>query len=233
VYDPEKDMRIARLIRWCYSFPSDAILAAISSGAAILAVAATLAVPKMENHPWAIGFMVVVMAVSFGVLCLMIVLMGIRTYLEFQRRTFDVSTILPLVQEYESAGMETKFTLAARKTLEIITYGDWQGLNDVTDVEPVLDFLEDVGLQLARNQISDELAHHYFFPIVQAYYLILKDYIEANRKKYGTATWEYIEPLFERTFLIEKKKDKDSLRHPPQHELTQLIKQDAEKRPQI
>jgi hypothetical protein len=231
--DPEKDMRTARFIRLCYAFPSDALLAAISSGAAILAVAATLAVPKMEAHPWAVAFMVLVVVVSFGVLCFMIVLMGIRTYLEFQRRTFDFSAIAPLVREYESAGMESKFTLAAQKTLEILSRGDWSGLDHATDVEPVLDFLEDVGLQLSRNQISDELAHHYFFPTIQAYYLALRDYIKANQKKYGKATWEYIEPLYERTFLIERKKDEDAQMHPPKEELIELLKLDAEKQPQI
>jgi uncharacterized membrane protein len=88
--DCEKDMRRARLIRLFYAFPSDAILAAISSAAAILAVAATLAVPKMDAHPWVSAFLVGVIVFSFGFLCLMVVLLFFRTYLEFQRRTFDV-----------------------------------------------------------------------------------------------------------------------------------------------
>jgi hypothetical protein len=225
-------MRRAWVVRLFYSFPSEPLLAAISSAAAILAVAATLIVPKMESHPWLLAFTACALVISLGFLCLVIGLLCYRTYLEFQRRTFDVSTIAPLVQEYESAGMETKWTLGARKTLEIIQKGTLGGIDHITDVESILDFLDDVGLQLARNQISDELAHHYFFPTVQAYYLLLKTYIEVNRKKYGKATWEYIEPLFERTFLIERKKDPDAPRHIPQDELLQLVKQDSEKQPQ-
>jgi cytochrome c oxidase assembly factor CtaG len=99
--DCEKDMRRARIVRLFYSFPSEPILAAISSAAAILAVAATLIVPKMESHPWALAFTIVVLAASFGFLCLVIGLLSYRTYLEFQRRTFDVSTNAPLVAEFE------------------------------------------------------------------------------------------------------------------------------------
>jgi hypothetical protein len=232
VYDPEKDIRISQAIRWCYAFPSDAVLAAISSGAAILTVAATLAVPKMEAHPLVVGFMILVMVVSFSALCIMFALMVIRTYLEFQRRTFDVSTILPLVQQYESAGMEARWTLGAKKALEIVQRHNWRSIDHIADVEPVLDFLEDVGLQLARNQISDELAHHYFFPAIQTYYWALRDYIEQERKTRGMATWEYIEPLFERTFLIERKKDKDAVHRPPITEIITHLTQDSEKQPE-
>jgi hypothetical protein len=99
-------------------------------------------------------------------------------------------------------------------------------------VEPVLDFLEDVGMQLARNQISDELAHHYFFPTIQTYYLALGDYIREKQKSDKT-TWEYIEPLYERTFLIERRKDEDAEKYPSKEKLIELLKLDAEKPPQI
>jgi hypothetical protein len=117
VYDPEKDMRRAWIVRLFYSFPSEPLLAAISSAAAILAVAATLIVPKMESHPWLLVFTICALAISFGFLCLVIGLLAYRTYLEFQRRTFDVSTIAPLLQEYEFSRNGNKMDVRRSKNL--------------------------------------------------------------------------------------------------------------------
>jgi len=142
---------------------------------------------------------------------------------------FDVAAIAPLVERFESAAMESQFTLAAQRTLEIISRGSWQTVDHATDVEPVLDFLEDIGLQLTKNQISDELAHRYFFPTIYFYYSALKDYVKDHQTKYGKATWRYTEPLFERTFLIERSVDDEAPRHPPKQEIIDFLKLDAEK----
>jgi hypothetical protein len=141
--------------------------------------------------------------------------------------------IAPLLAQFESASMESKFTLAARKTLEIISKGDWHSVDHATDVEPALDFLEDIGLQITKNQISDELAHQYLFATIQAYYLALKSYINDHQKLYGKATWRYVEPLFERTFLIERSIDKTAPKHLSEKEIIQFLRQEAEKPPQI
>jgi len=225
-------MRRSRRIRLCYALPSDAMLAALSSAAAFLAVAATLLVPKMEAHPWILAFILTMMGIAGGGLLLVIAVLVFRIFFEYQRRTYDLATVNPLVIRFESDSMEKNFTLGARRTLEIISQG-WQNVDHATDVEPVLDFLEDIGFALNMNQISDELAHHYFYPSVQAYFLMLKDYIKENQKTYGKATWQYIEPLFERTFLIEHKLDREAQKHPPKEEIIEFFKLDAQKQPRI
>ena len=207
------------------------MLAALSSAAAFLAVAVTLLVPKMDNHPWLLAFILTMLGIAGCGLLLVMAILVFRMFFEYQRKTYDVATINPLVIRFESDSMEKNFTSGARKTLEIIAHG-WQNVDHATDVEPILDFLEDIGFALVMNQISDELAHQYFFPTAQAYYLSLKSYIEDNQRTYRKATWEYIEPLFERTFLIERKKDEEAERHPPKEEIIEFIKLDAEKQPQ-
>jgi hypothetical protein len=233
--DYEKAMSWSRQIRVLYALPSDAMLAAISSAAAFLSVAATLAVPKMEDHPWVLHFVIVpLMVIAGGSLLLLMAALVFRMYLEYSRRTYDISTIMPLVNRSESDAMESQFTLAAQRTLEIISKGGWKTVDHVTDVEPVLDFLEDVGLLLATDQVSDEIAHHYFFLMTYFYFAALKDYIrDRQASTYGKATWRYVEPLFERTFLIERGLDDEAPRQPPQNEIIEFLNQEAEKRPQI
>jgi len=195
-----------------------------------LALATKLAFPNLDQHPHLFVFVVLIIALAATVVFVTIVLLVFRIYVEYQRRTFDVSTITPLVTLYESDAMESKFTLAAQKTLEIIARG-WRNVDHPTDVDPVLDFLEDLGLQLRTNQVSDELVHHYFFVTIQSYYIALKEYVGENRKQYGKQMWQYIDPLFERTFLIEHKMDRTAKKHPPKERLIEFLEREAETAP--
>ena len=113
--DCKKELRRARIIRLSYAIPSESLLAAISSGAAILALATKLAFPNLDQHPHLFVFVVLIIALAATVVFVTIVLLVFRIYVEYQRRTFDGSTITPLVTLYESDAMESKFTLAAQK----------------------------------------------------------------------------------------------------------------------
>ena len=66
----------------------------------------------------------------------------------------------------------------------------------LTDIDDMLDFLEDVGLYRRADQISPELAHHHFFHWTRGYWQAAKPYIQAWREK-EPARWSHVEELFD------------------------------------
>ena len=75
---------------------------------------------------------------------------------------------------------------------------------ELSSIDDVLDFLEDVGLYQRADHISPELAHHHFFHWTRGYWQAAKIYIEAWRRK-EPARWNHVEELFETICDIELK----------------------------
>jgi hypothetical protein len=216
----ETEMWWSRKFRVLHALPSNAWLAAVSSATAILAVSVTLFAGKMESHPWILGLAVTVIAFSVCVLAFTIVVMCLKTWLEFKRLTFDPAIATPLLTRFEAINREK----AAQKCIESIERGGWGGIPEPECVDTVLDFFEDVGLQLVTNQISDELAHHHFYTWIRMYYSATAPYIHEQRQVHGITTWQYLKPLFDRTFLIEKRTDSSARKEPLAEEMIKFFR---------
>jgi hypothetical protein len=55
------------------------------------------------------------------------------------------------------------------------------------------------------------------------YYCASEPYIREQQKVYGMTTWQHIRPLFERTFLIEKRSDGTAKKEPIAEEMIRFF----------
>ncbi|MGA8475084.1 MAG: hypothetical protein WB681_08460 [Candidatus Cybelea sp.] len=128
------------------------------------------------------------------------VLWCIQSYLMYEKRTHDPRLALEYQNLFDSD------TMRRRKRPEAA-----QALRDFRDeklrfdspadrrvlrrkVDDILDIFEDIGFLVQGNQISPEVAHHYFDYWLQGYWRAAKPYLELERKE-ESAEWNHIEYL--------------------------------------
>jgi hypothetical protein len=70
------------------------------------------------------------------------------------------------------------------------------------NVDDVLDIIDDIGFLVKGNQISDLVAHHYFFYWVQLYYISCKQYIE-DKQLEEPSQWANIARLYKSLSHVE------------------------------
>jgi hypothetical protein len=69
-------------------------------------------------------------------------------------------------------------------------------------VDDALDILEDVGFLMTGDQISPEVAHHYFFHWTRGYYNAAKEYLSAHEVR-QPALWRHLAVSLDLTAEIE------------------------------
>lgn len=84
---------------------------------------------------------------------------------------------------------------------------DPKSVEDFSDIDAIIDFLDDIGFLVEGHQISDWVAYHYLFAWVRMYYEALEPYITKCRKE-EPAVWEYLKPLYDDLIIIEAYKSK-------------------------
>ena len=128
------------------------------------------------------------------------VLWCIQSYLMYEKRTHDPKLALEYQNLFDSKTMRRTKRPEAAKALR--DYRD-QKLNfdNLADrrvlrrkVDDILDIFEDIGFLVQGNQISPEVAHHYFDYWIQGYWRAAKSYIERERKE-ESAEWDHVEYL--------------------------------------
>ena len=78
-----------------------------------------------------------------------------------------------------------------------------------SDIEDVLDLIEDIGFFTDAYQISFQVAHHYFYHWVTLYTQPLEPYL-LELKKNNQAKYKNVLPLFDRLRLIESRERRHS-----------------------
>jgi len=196
------------------SIPIGDVIAALAALATVLTIGASM-VGGNEHSCLLMAFFWVFLFIGFGCLCFLVRMIVSKTKTECKRRTFDPASIAFLQTAFDQLETTRKRNCAAELCLEFLKMeGEekdrWKRIpkNKREEVEPVLDFLEDVGYYLNGDVISDELAHHNFFHWIRGWYSVLKNYIELyQEEKEGedeTTTYCWIESLYQRTAEIEK-----------------------------
>ena len=142
-------------------------------------IALSVTMTTQKANPWLIGL------VAVAGLAL--------TLLAIQNHTRDAMEIRMLGFSREFSELKP----ARRKSAGYVLTGK----NRQDDVDDVLDLFEDVGSALARNEISAERAHYYFYEWIQGYWEQWFEYIIA--KQNGSSVWRHIFPLYEATKKIE------------------------------
>lgn len=125
-------------------------------GAMGQAPCATPPSPPSPPHVWSAIPLGIYFLAGFGFIGLLF-----QAYLEYRRRTLDATLVLRYQDQFESKDFIELRKLAvdvlkSSKNLNSRSHG-------LQDIDPVLDFLEDLGFYEHGGQMSAEVIHHHFF----------------------------------------------------------------------
>lgn len=141
--------------------------------------------------------------------CVLLVLLVAKTCFQYQNRTYDPMWALRFQTIFDD--MQGKRQKAAQALLK--HNGDRKNvdahMSELSDVDDVLDFFEDIGFYVKGGQISAEVAHHHFYHWIRGYWKASRNYIEACQE-FEPARWVHICDLFETTCEIEISQTKKS-----------------------
>ena len=210
---PKADLDAARKRRRISSRPIGDVIAAIAALATVATIGASIVGGNTTGE--LMPYFVVSIVLAAGFLLLLLPMVRAKTKTEYKRRTFDPASIAFLQSAFDQLEKDGKRDRAARVCLKFLNMegleeARWKNLAqpEREEVEPVLDFLEDMGFYLNGDVFSEELAHHNFFHWIRGWYSVLKSYIEVyQEEKYGvdeTTTYCWIESLYQRTSEVEK-----------------------------
>ncbi len=134
-----------------------------------------------------------------------------QTVAAYRKHTYDPTWVLKYQDKFD-AMEEKERPIAARLLLNGLKEKDYLSQigakrKELSDIDPVLDFFEDLGFYVKGVQISPEVAHHHFYHWIRGYYQASRDYIDPWRDK-EPARWEHLAYLFEITFEVEKEIEK-------------------------
>lgn len=134
------------------------------------------------------------------------VLLGFQTYFEYKRRTYDPTWALRFDDRFNSRDIR-----AARASAAQILKNNIGNLRrrdaELSGIDEILDFFEDLGFYEHGEQLTPEVVHHAFHYWIRGYYTAARDYIEACQEK-DPSRWEYVGRLFEVVHEIETERAK-------------------------
>jgi hypothetical protein len=202
---PRSQSLSAKLRRALTSIPTADLLAAIL----VVVTIAAILVGGNEHAPRT--WILLKATVLTGII--LVALLVAKTRLEYRRRTYDPTVAFEFQRMFDSLeGARCEAAKVCKSFLDIpAQLRKWEAVlkQDQEKVEPVLDFLEDLGFYLQGDQFSDEVVHHTFFHWIRGWYSNLESYVEYYRTvKNEKAAYEHIKALHARVWEIEKRYEK-------------------------
>lgn len=201
------------------AIPIADLLTVILIVVAVVAIGATFI--GGNANPQTMPYLWTAWRVAFWTGVVLIVLLILKTRVEYKRRKFDY-TLAFIFDEWfeklksqrsEAAKVCKRYLDLKSQKGEVEKWGDI-AVDDREKVEPVLDFFEDLGFYLHGDQISDEVAHHHYYHWLLGYYSVLESYIEFYHKHDPNGEpsgYVWIGPLFDRLSEIEKTRPRPTL----------------------
>ena len=122
------------------------------------------------------------------------------------KRLYDPAMIFHFEKEFEDMA-ESRGRAAAVLLLYSKT-GDWKLVPNADELEPVLDFFDNLGFYLYGNQISERVLHQSFCHWILLYYQDGCSYIKHRQEgpEGEKSTWEHVGNLMEEIAEIEAAK---------------------------
>ena len=126
----------------------------------------------------------------------------VQAWLEYRRRTHDPTWILKFQEQFN---LLSKERAKASRCLS----NDRDHLNDLekyeaqlSDIDDVLDFFEDIGFYMRGDQISPEVVHHHFYHWIRGYWEASESYVKAWQRK-EPSRWNHLKGLYETVTDVE------------------------------
>jgi len=130
------------------------------------------------------------------------VFVSLQTWLEYRRRTHDPTWILKFQEQFNSLDKQrakaSKCLLKNRNHLNDLE----QYEEELSDIDDVLDFLDDIGFYMEGDQISPEVAHHHFYHWIRGYWEASEAYVKAWQRK-EPPRWNHVRRLYETVTQVE------------------------------
>jgi len=206
--------RWAKLRRFHTSIPTGDLQTAIIVVVGIVTLVAPFLGGNMTSENSPVVWMAFKVAVVVGLV--LIGLLLIKTRLEYRRRTYDPTLMLEFQRIFD--GLEDERDQAAKVCMTFLKTPEherkWASVKkiDREKVEPVLDWLDDLGFFLHGDQISDEVIHHAFFHWIRGWYSNLEAHAKyCQEVENEKAAYEHIKPLLDRISEIEKRYERTKL----------------------
>jgi hypothetical protein len=133
-------------------------------------------------------------------------LIFVKTRVEFRKDQYDVGVALQYSDKFDlmrAIRVDAAESLAEYK-------GQLHKIKklkqELESIDDVLDFLDDLGFLVLGDQISNRVAHHFFYYWIRGYWEASKSYIWAWQQFPGEELrWNYIERLFAITDDVESR----------------------------
>jgi hypothetical protein len=181
----------------------------LGGGAAMITALATVAVAYLTPAPNnttvvsvnPILFVSLLVGVTVGLVAL-----ALQWRADYKKRTYDPTWVLEFGKIFNADEMKktrAKAASALKHSQSKLKTTDFSS----SEVDNVLDFLEDLGFYLRGDQMTPEVVHHAFHYWIRGYYNAARGYLEMVQEKEPTC-WEHVSYLFEVSHEIEMERSK-------------------------
>jgi hypothetical protein len=141
----------------------------------------------------------------------LLIIAGVQTLEKYRRLTYDPTLALKYQEMFDAMwenGDRRRAALVLRDHKADLAHVK-EKRKELSPIDEVLDLFEDIGFLVEGDQISPEVAHHFFHHWIRGYYLNAKPYIEAWEVK-EPSRWEYWASLYHITNEVEREREKKS-----------------------
>jgi hypothetical protein len=130
------------------------------------------------------------------------VFVSLQTWLEYRRRTHDPTWALKFQEQFNSLDKQrakaSKCLLSNKDHLNDLEKYE----HELSHIDDVLDFFEDIGFYMGGDQISPEVVHHHFYHWIRGYWEASEDYVKAWQSK-EPARWNHLKRLYDTITQVE------------------------------
>jgi hypothetical protein len=165
--------------------------------------------------------------IALGGFLVALAIAALRTWEEYRRTTYDPTWALKFQERFDNMWVTKDRQNAARvlrdQKANLSKIDDDRF--DLSPIDEVLDFFEDIGFYTFGRHISPEAAHHHFFHWIRGYYENALPYITAWRAK-EAARWGRLSWLYLVTKELEARAEKKSGRAGAQEDLATFLEEE-------
>ena len=173
------------------------------------------------------------LAISLAITVLALLAFISLAHKAWYKRTYDPALVLQFEKEFFGEDMRLQRSKAAAALLVYSQTRDWSKVGNADEIEPVVDFLDNLGFYLYGNQTSERVLHQSFCHWILLYHQDGCDYITLRQTvpEGEKSTWEHVTYLVNEVSEIEAAKQGcrvEALRLSPQKYKKYLLEELAE-----
>ena len=174
--------------------------------AGAVAIASVVLATLRSNGPGGTAIDPVTKWVLLAVVLAGVVLLAVQMWFEYRKRTYEPTWAIKFGEMFES---EDTLGIRSRAANSLQTNSGKLGSPDFSssDLDALFDFFESLGFYMSGDQISPEVARHWYHHWILGYYSAGHEYLAAVQKEEPTQ-WRFVKILLDATNEIEFEQNK-------------------------